>query len=128
VRISIDKYASVATITTENPASISNNIEILSKESKQLFSIVDWLPPDFGAVGQYGAIFGRDLAVAGRDVRLIGLTTGDYSTAQEFLPNETIFEITRIHSMISKKINIYCPVIMDISNQYANSLGDNPRF
>jgi hypothetical protein len=69
----------------------------------QLFYIVDWLPPDFGAVGQYGAIFARDLAVAGRDVRLIGLTTGDHSTTRELLPNRKIFETTRIHSSIYEK-------------------------
>jgi hypothetical protein len=71
--------------------------------TNQLFYIVDWLPPDFGAVGQYGAIFARDLAVAGRDVRLIGLTTGDHSTTRELLPNGKIFETTRIHSSIYKK-------------------------
>src|SRR5262249_3923121 len=59
---------------------------------------VDWLPPDFGAVGQYGAIFARDLAVLGRDVRLIGLTTGDTSTIREELPNGKLFEVTRIQS------------------------------
>jgi hypothetical protein len=47
------------------------NRETSSNKSNQLFYIVDWLPPDFGAVGQYGAIFARDLAVAGRDVVLL---------------------------------------------------------
>ena len=65
--------------------------------------IVDWLPPNFGAVGQYGAIFARDLAVARRDVRLIGLTTGDHSTTRELLPNGKVFETTRIHSSIYEK-------------------------
>jgi hypothetical protein len=64
----------------------------------QLFYVVDWLPPDFGAVGQYGAIFARNLAIAGRDVRLIGLTTDDTSTTREELPNGKSFEITRIQS------------------------------
>ena len=63
-----------------------------------LFYIVDWLPPDFGAVGQYGAIYARELAVAGRDVRLIGLTTGDHSTTRELLANGKVFQTTRIHS------------------------------
>jgi hypothetical protein len=76
------------------------NTETSCKKSNQLFYIVDWLPPDFGAVGQYGAIFARDLAVAGRDVRLIGLTTGNHSTTREVLPNGKIFEITRISSAI----------------------------
>jgi hypothetical protein len=73
--------------------------------SNQLFYIVDWLPPDFGAVGQYGAIFARDLAVGGRDVRLIGLATGDDSTTREVLANGKIFEITRIHAPAYTKSN-----------------------
>ena len=40
-----------------------------------LFYVVDWLPPDFGAVGQYGMVFAHDLARDGRHVYLIGLTT-----------------------------------------------------
>jgi hypothetical protein len=79
------------------------NRETSCKKSNQLFYIVDWLPPDFGAVGQYGAIFARDIAVAGRDVRLIGLTTGDASTTREVLPNGKTFEITRIHNSIYTK-------------------------
>jgi hypothetical protein len=79
------------------------NRQISRKKSSQLFYIVDWLPPDFGAVGQYGTIFARGLAVAGRDVRLIGLTTGDYSTAREVLPNGKLMEITKIRSQNYKK-------------------------
>ena len=79
------------------------NRETSSKKSNQLFYIVDWLPPDFGAVGQYGEIFARDLAVAGCDVRLIGLTTGDASMTREVLPNGKILETTRIHSSIYTK-------------------------
>ena len=82
--------------TSENPD--IGIRQISRKKSIQLFYIVDWLPPDFGAVGQYGTIFARGLAVAGRDVRLIGLTTGTYSTAREVLPNGKLFEITRIRS------------------------------
>jgi len=33
--------------------------------------VVDWLPPDFGAVGQYGLIFARELAESGRRVYLL---------------------------------------------------------
>jgi hypothetical protein len=83
----------------------TNNTEISCKKSDQLFYLVDWLPPDFGAIGQYGAIFARDHAVAGRDVRLIGLTTGEYSTAREVLSNGKLFEITRIQSSSYMKSN-----------------------
>jgi hypothetical protein len=40
------------------------------------FYVVDWLPPDFGAVGQYGVNFAKELAQAGRHVCLVGLTSG----------------------------------------------------
>ena len=41
-----------------------------------LFYVVDWLPPDFGAVGQYAGQYATELARAGRRVCLIGLTSG----------------------------------------------------
>jgi hypothetical protein len=41
-----------------------------------LFYVVDWLPPDFGAVGQYGAYFAERIADGGRKVCLVGLTSG----------------------------------------------------
>lgn len=37
--------------------------------------ICDWLPPDFGAVGQYSLIFARELAAEGQSVVLAGLST-----------------------------------------------------
>lgn len=41
-----------------------------------LFYLVDWLPPDFGAVGQYALISSQQMAAQGRDIYLIGLTDG----------------------------------------------------
>jgi glycosyltransferase involved in cell wall biosynthesis len=63
-----------------------------------LFYIVDWLPPDFGAVGQYGIIFARELAQSGRKVYLIGLTTGTSSVEGEAFPSGGILEINRINA------------------------------
>lgn len=40
-----------------------------------LLYICDWLPPDFGAVGQYSVHFARELAKEGLDVTLAGLST-----------------------------------------------------
>lgn len=37
--------------------------------------LCDWLPPDFGAVGQYAVEFAEQLAVAGHQVTLVGLST-----------------------------------------------------
>jgi hypothetical protein len=64
--------------------------------STLLFYIVDWLPPDFGAVGQYGLIFAREIAQGGRDVCLIGLTSGTPSTSHEALGPTGALEIKRL--------------------------------
>ena len=41
-----------------------------------MFYVVDWLPPDFGAVGQYASQYAAEMARAGRRVCLVGLTSG----------------------------------------------------
>ena len=44
----------------------------------KLVYLCDWLPPDFGAVGQYSSLFARERAAAGDEVTLVGLSsTGD---------------------------------------------------
>ena len=43
---------------------------------KKLVYICDWLPPDFGAVGQYAMLEARDWARQGWAVTLVGLTSG----------------------------------------------------
>ena len=62
--------------------------------SKRLVYICDWLPPDFGAVGQYAVLFAREWAGEGWDVTLVGLTSGptNHSEAEHFGPGtvETI--------------------------------------
>jgi hypothetical protein len=63
-----------------------------------LFYIVDWLPPDFGAVGQYGLLFAREFAESGRHVYLIGLTTGASSLEREVYRSGGVLEINRIHT------------------------------
>lgn len=42
--------------------------------------ICDWLPPDFGAVGQYGLLFAKEMADSGQKVALLGLTSSEPST------------------------------------------------
>src|SRR5262249_886428 len=41
----------------------------------KLVYLCDWLPPDFGAVGQYSLHFARERARAGEDVVLVGLSS-----------------------------------------------------
>ena len=43
----------------------------------RLVYICDWLPPDFGAVGQYAMLFVREWAKDGWQVTLVGLTSGN---------------------------------------------------
>jgi len=45
--------------------------------------ICDWLPPDFGAVGQYARNAARDLAREGRSVVLVGLSSAAHSVEDE---------------------------------------------
>ena len=51
--------------------------------SRRLVYICDWLPPDFGAVGQYSVLFSRELAANGHDVILAGLSTSGNSDTAE---------------------------------------------
>jgi len=48
-----------------------------------LVMICDWLPPDFGAVGQYADLSARQAAEAGRHVVLIGLASSAASDTTE---------------------------------------------
>jgi hypothetical protein len=64
-----------------------------------LFYVVDWLPPDFGAVGQYAELFAREIAEReGRKVFLIGLTSGPSSVDREVFADDSELEILRISS------------------------------
>lgn len=46
-----------------------------SIEGKRVVYVCDWLPPDFGAVGQYSVQFSRGRAEAAQDVLLVGLSS-----------------------------------------------------
>ncbi|MCA8939626.1 MAG: hypothetical protein KDB07_07455 [Planctomycetes bacterium] len=51
--------------------------------SKRTLHIVDWLPPDFGAVGQYALAWCRGLAGQGQDVTIAGLSSSESSIEEE---------------------------------------------
>ena len=46
-----------------------------ARRERRIVIIADWLPPDFGAVGQYMQMRAEGLAEQGHDVTLVGLTT-----------------------------------------------------
>ncbi len=49
----------------------------------RLVYLCDWLPPDFGAVGQYSLLFARERAARGEDVVLAGLSSTASSVEEE---------------------------------------------
>lgn len=52
-------------------------------EPYKLVYLCDWLPPDFGAVGQYSLLFARERAAAGEEVVLAGLSSTADSVVEE---------------------------------------------
>jgi len=49
----------------------------------RILILCDWLPPDFGAVGQYAVGFARELAEAGNAVTLVGFSSKAASEVEE---------------------------------------------
>src|SRR5437667_6213417 len=70
---------------------------------KRLVYICDWLPPDFGAVGQYAVLFARDWARDGWAVTLVGLISGNSSREAAEAVGEGTLEVVRIHRRTYKK-------------------------
>jgi hypothetical protein len=70
---------------------------------KRLVYICDWLPPDFGAVGQYAVLFARQWAREGWAVTLVGLTSGKRSCQATEAVGDGSLEILRIHRRTYKK-------------------------
>src|SRR5215510_13710634 len=64
--------------------------------SRTIFYVVDWLPPDFGAVGQYAVIFATDIAARGAKVYLVGLTSGPPSVEKRSFEGGGSLEIRRL--------------------------------
>jgi hypothetical protein len=65
--------------------------------NKRLVYICDWLPPDFGAVGQYSMLFAREWAKNGWAVTLVGLTSREGSHQAAEAIGEGTIEIIRVH-------------------------------
>jgi Glycosyl transferase 4-like domain len=65
--------------------------------TKRLAYICDWLPPDFGAVGQYAMLFARQWAREGWAVTLVGLTSGESSCQAAEPVGEGSVEVLRVH-------------------------------
>jgi hypothetical protein len=59
----------------------------------RLVIVADWLPPDFGAVGQYMQMRARALAERGHDVTLVGLSSTGQSTTRETIGSGQLTEV-----------------------------------
>lgn len=62
---------------------------------RRIAYICDWLPPDFGAIGQYALLNAREQAAAGHNVLLGGLSSTHDSTEYED-PGDGTLKIRRI--------------------------------
>ena len=60
---------------------------------RRVVIIADWLPPDFGAVGQYMQLRAQALAERGHDATLIGLASGASSVRREARGEGTLTEV-----------------------------------
>ena len=69
---------------------------------EKLIYLCDWLPPDYGAVGQYSSLFARELAAEGRDVTLVGLSSREASETAEVIGNGRLREIRILASTYDK--------------------------
>jgi hypothetical protein len=71
--------------------------------TKRLVYICDWLPPDFGAVGQYAVLFAQQWAREGWAVTLVGLTSGKANCQAVEPVGEGSLEVIRVHRRSYKK-------------------------
>ncbi len=62
-------------------------------KEQRIVIIADWLPPDFGAVGQYMLMRAQALAEQGHDVTLVGLSTARGSMIQQLRGKGHLTEI-----------------------------------
>ena len=69
---------------------------------ENLIYLCDWLPPDYGAVGQYSSLFARELAAEGRDVTLVGLSSRGASETSEVIGSGRLREIRILASTYDK--------------------------
>jgi hypothetical protein len=72
-------------------------------KAKRLVYLCDWLPPDFGAVGQYAVLFARQWASEGWAVTLVGLTSGPSNRQAAEPVGDGSLEVLRVHRHTYKK-------------------------
>jgi hypothetical protein len=83
---------------------------------KRLVYICDWLPPDFGAVGQYAILFAREWAREGWDVTLVGLTNGKTSRKTAEPIGGGSLEVLRIHRRTYQKQKLASRLVWTVAS------------
>lgn len=73
--------------------------------SMRIVMLCDWLPPDFGAVGQYAMSFARELAESGHDVALIGFSSKAESCVDERV-GDGLLRVRRMHRPAYDRANL----------------------
>ena len=70
-----------------------------------LVFLCDWLPPDFGAVGQYSLIRVRELAAGGRNVALYGLSSERSSVEEQRIGAGTL-KVVRLKTLLYDRASL----------------------
>jgi hypothetical protein len=83
-------------------------------KTKRLVYICDWLPPDFGAVGQYAVLFARQWASEGWTVTLVGLTSGSSNRQAAEPVGDGSLEVIRIHRHTYKKQKLLARLVWTV--------------
>jgi hypothetical protein len=76
----------------------------VTSQRPDLVSLCDWLPPDFGAVGQYALQFARERAQQGQHVALYGLSSTTSSTQVETYPRGSL-RVERLRAALYDRSN-----------------------
>lgn len=76
-----------------------------TNRASRIVMLCDWLPPDFGAVGQYAMSFARELAESGNEVTLVGFSSTTESCVQEPV-GEGLLRIRRLYRPAYDRSNL----------------------
>jgi len=87
--------------------------------TKRFVYICDWLPPDFGAVGQYAMLVARQRANEGWAVTLVGLTSGQSTRLPVEPVGEGSLEIIRVHRPTYQKQKFVARLIWTVGSNLA---------
>ena len=77
--------------------------------------ICDWLPPDFGAVGQYSLIFARELAAKGQNIVLAGLSSRGSEEVEEIPCGKGHLTVIKISARPYNKVNLKTRMLWTIN-------------